>query len=202
MPARIRKNESPGRPEKLLATSRDVTAWKRSDRLLHAIIEGTASVTGREFFVSLVKHLAEGLGVRYSFVAECRPDQRAHSLAFWNGDAAGPDFEYYLRGTPCLKVVTGRTCHFECDLQRLFPKDTALADMRAVSYLGVPLRDSERTVISHLVIIDDKPMPDDPLAVSVMETFAARGIRARSHARLRACLAGKGGERRALPRSF
>ena len=109
--------DATGKPQKLLAASRDVTAWKRSDQLLHAIIDGTSTDTGREFFQSLVEKLAKGLGVKYSFVAECVSDDRARSLAFWSRDKPGPDFEYDLRDKP-------------------------LVEMRAESYLGVPLRDS------------------------------------------------------------
>ena len=142
--------------------------------MLHAIIQGTSTVTGREFFCSLVQHLARGLGVRYSFVAECLPNQRARSLAFWTGDQAGPGFEYDLRGTPCLIVTEGRTCHFDGDLQCQFPEDEALVAMHAESYLGVPLRDGGGEVIGHLVIVDDKPLARDPLVLSVMEIFAGR----------------------------
>src|SRR5690349_20526421 len=39
------KNEQ-GEIEKLLASSREVTEWKRSEQLLHAIIEGTSAVAG------------------------------------------------------------------------------------------------------------------------------------------------------------
>jgi formate hydrogenlyase transcriptional activator len=163
-----------GKPEKLLASSRDVTTWKRSDQLLHAIIDGTSTQTGKEFFQSLVEHLAKGLDVRYSFVAECIPNDRARSLAFWMGDTTGRDFEYDLHGTPCLKVSEGRTCHYDSNLQHLFPDDNPLVEMRAESYLGVPLRDSAKYVIGHLVIMDDKQMAADPLVLSVMETFAAR----------------------------
>jgi PAS domain S-box-containing protein len=152
----------------------NLAALRRSDRLLRAIVEGTANVTGEAFFTSLVRHLAEGLGVKYSFVAECLPNLRARALAFWAGGALGPSFEYDLRGTPCLQVTEGRTCAHERELQRLFPDDKPLAEMRAQSYLGVPMRDSERVVIGHLVILDDKPMPADPLRLSVMETFASR----------------------------
>ena len=61
-----------GKPEKLLASSRDVTDWKRSQELLGAIINGTSGVTGIAFFRSLVQHLAQGLHVRWAFVAECQ----------------------------------------------------------------------------------------------------------------------------------
>jgi len=146
----------------------------RAEVLLQAIIAGTSTVTGQEFFRSLVENLSKGLGVRFSFVAECLPGKRARSLAVWLDNQAGKDFEYDLRGTPCLKVSEGQTCHYECALPKLFPDDKPLAAMGAESYLGVPLRDSTQTVIGHLVIIDDKPMAHDPLVLSVMETFASR----------------------------
>src|SRR3954465_13616187 len=81
------------------------------ERLLHAILEGTSAVAGKEFFQSLVKHLAAGLGVRWVFVAECLPNLRARSLAYWDTKSFGDNFEYDLRGTPCLEVAQGRTCH-------------------------------------------------------------------------------------------
>src|SRR5215470_11912577 len=155
-----------GKPEKLLAASRDVTTWKRSDQLLHAIIDGMSTDTGRGFFQSLVEKLAKGLGVSYSFVAECVSPDRVRSLASWNRDKPGPDFEYDLHGTPCLKVSEGQTCYYDSNLQHLFPEDKPLVEMRAESYFGVPVRDSTQKIIGHLVIIDDKPLASDPLIVS------------------------------------
>jgi formate hydrogenlyase transcriptional activator len=146
----------------------------RTNELLRAMTEGTAAVTGAEFFRSLVRHLATALHVRYAFVAECLPNLRARSRAFWSGDGFAPDFEYDLPGTPCLNVVQGRTCHYDRQLQQLFPQDVALVEMKADSYLGVPVHDSSRRVIGHLVVVDDKPMPTDRVVLSVMEVFAAR----------------------------
>ena len=146
----------------------------RAEELLRAIIQGTAAVTGTEFFRSLVKHLAEGLHVRFAFVAECLPNLRARSLAFFQNNDFGADFEYALPGTPCMKVAEGRVCHVPDRLAEEFPDDKGMIDLGTVSYLGVPLRGSDGNVIGHLVTFDDKPMPSDPLALSVMETFAAR----------------------------
>jgi PAS domain S-box-containing protein len=146
----------------------------RAEELLRAIIQGTAATTGTQFFRSLVKHLAEGFHVRFAFVAECLPNLRARSLAFFQNNDFGEDFEYALAGTPCMEVAQGRVCHVPDRLAEAFPKDKGMIDMGTVSYLGVPLRGSDGRVIGHLVTFDDKPMPSDPLALSVMETFAAR----------------------------
>jgi len=166
--------DADGKPEKLLAASRDVTQWKRADNLLHAIVDGTSTATGDAYFRSLLQRLARGLGVRYAFVAECLTGQRARSLAFWNNDTFADNFEYDLRGTPCLKVTEGQTCHYERNLPKLFPEDTPLVEMGAESYLGVPVRDSAQNIIGHLVIIDDKQMTSDPLVLAVLTTFANR----------------------------
>jgi formate hydrogenlyase transcriptional activator len=161
---------------------------ERSEQLLHAIIKGTSAVAGQEFFRSLVKHLAEGLGVRWVFVAECLPNLRARSLAFYEDGQFGKDFDYALPGTPCMKVAEGRVCHVPDRLAEVFPEDKGMSDKGTVSYLGVPLREPKGKVIGHLVVFDDQPMPSDPLALSVLETFANRAAveleRARAFASL------------------
>src|SRR6266542_7037040 len=153
---------------------KDRAPLRRSEELLRAIIRGTAAVTGTDFFRSLVRHLAGGLHVRWAFVAECLPNLRARSLAFWQDEGFGEDFEYALAGTPCMEVAKWRVCHVPEQLAELFPEDGAMIDMGTMSYLGVPLVNSEKRIIGHLVVFDDKPMPPDPLALSVLETFAAR----------------------------
>jgi PAS domain S-box-containing protein len=145
-----------------------------ADELLRAITKGTVAVTGRDFFRSLVEQLACGLHVRYSFVAECLPNRRARSLAFWKDGQLGENFEYDLPGTPCMKVAEGRTCQFPERVAELFPEDKDLFNLGAVSYLGVPLFNGARQVIGHVVVFDDKRMPTDPTALSVVEIFAAR----------------------------
>ena len=163
-----------GQPERLLALSRDVTEKKRAENMLATITEGTAAVTGSEFFQSLVRHLAAGLGVRYAFIAECRDKKHARSVAFWDGLGFGDNFDYDVSGTPCRNVLEGRTCFYPGNLQALFPEDLGLVAWSAESYLGVPLLDSSRRIIGHLVVLNDRPMEPDPLWVSVLETFAAR----------------------------
>jgi PAS domain S-box-containing protein len=162
------------KPVRLVASSRDVTEWKRAQDLVRTMTEATLTVTGGEFFRALAQHTATALGVRFSFVAQCLPDLHARTLAWWTDGKLGENFEYDMRGTPCLEVAKGRTCHYPDRIPELFPEDEGMIELGTVSYLGVPLRDSKNRVIGHLVVFDDKPMPPDPLALSVLETFAGR----------------------------
>jgi len=165
-----------GRPDRVLAVSRDITDRKQTEQLFRTITEGTAAAVGDAFFVSLVRGLAETLQVRYVFVAECMmTNKRARTRAFWDGNDFRENFEYELVGTPCMGVVAGDASYYPKNLQQLFPADEALVSMQAQSYVGIPLLNASRTVIGHLVIADDKPMAGDPFWISVVQTFAARG---------------------------
>ena len=150
------------------------TAERRAEELLRAIVDGTAAATGSAFFTSLVQHLAKALQVRRVYVAECLDATRARARAVWMGADFSPAFEYNLADTPCMKVTTGETCLYANHVQEYFPHNKFLPTMNAQSYLGIPLWNASRAVIGHMVLVDDKPMSEDPLWVSVLQTFAAR----------------------------
>jgi formate hydrogenlyase transcriptional activator len=146
---------------------------RRAEELLHAITQGTAAVTGTRFFASLVEHLAAALKVRRVYVAECLENDRARSRAVWM-DGFQPNFEYDVRQTPCMKVDAGETCLYSHNVRQYFPHIELLTRLSAESFLGVPLWNSSRRVIGHMILVDDKPMSEDPLWISVLQTFATR----------------------------
>src|SRR5262249_33941231 len=145
---------------------------RSAEELLQAITQGTAAVTGTKFFTSLVEHLAHALKVRRVYVAECEND-RARTRALWM-DGFRPAFEYDVRETPCMKVTQGETCLISHNVRQYFPHIELLKQLNAESFLGVPLWDSSPRVTGHMVLVDDKPMSDDPLWISVLQTFATR----------------------------
>jgi formate hydrogenlyase transcriptional activator len=148
----------------------------RAEETLQAITQGTAAVTGSDFFYSLVRHLAGALGVRYAFVTECQ-DERQGTLrtrAVWAGHGLGENFEYDVALTPCQQVVGGATSYHCRDLQKAFPHDKVLVELGAESYLGIPLLSSAGRVIGLLTVLDDQPMTDPPAGLSILRVFAAR----------------------------
>ncbi len=164
-----------GKPEKLLAVSRDITERKQSENMLRAIVEGTASVTGKDFFREMVHHLSDAIPVRYAFVTECaNPEKtKARILAFWDGKDFAEEFEYEVATTTCEEVYKGETCFYARELQKLFPEEKALVDLSGESYIGIPLLSNSGEFIGHLAVIDTAPM-DFPRGLDVLKIFAAR----------------------------
>ncbi|UBF29211.1 PAS domain S-box protein [Kovacikia minuta CCNUW1] len=165
-----------GNPTHLLCIAEDITDRKQREEALRLIVEGTASKTGDEFFRACVRYLARVLRVRYALVSEHGEDigDSVHTLACWSGDGFAENFTYCLQNSPCEQVFQGRTCYYPADLQQLFPEDALLVDMKAESYLGVPLIDSSGEILGHMAVMDNQPMESDPGRELILKIFAAR----------------------------
>ena len=155
--------------------SRDSSARIESERMLRAIVEGTAPATGKDFFKSMVSSLANALPVKIAFATECANVEktRARIIAFWDGVGIREDEEYDVKDTTCERVYQGETCFYSNELQKLFPLETALVSLNGQSYIGIPVHSSTGELIGHLAVIDDKPM-NEPLGMDVLRIFAAR----------------------------
>ena len=143
---------------------------------LQALLEGTAGHTGKEFFDELVRHVCEALETRAAWVTEWLPEsRRLRALAFWYDGGPYGDYEYDIAGTPCEPVI--ETCdlfYVRDDVSGLFPDDPDLAAMDAVSYMGVPLLDTDETLLGHLAVLHDAPLREGPRTESVFRVFAER----------------------------
>ena len=161
----------------VLIIQQDITNYMQTERSLRSVVEGTAAVTGKDFFYSLVYHLTCALSVSYAFVTECMEKtnpERVCTLAFWCKEDFGENFEYAIENTPCEQVIAGISCHYPRQLQTIFPLDHDLIKLDAESYVGVPLVNSSGKILGHLVVIDDRPMEDGSTELSILKIFAAR----------------------------
>lgn len=144
---------------------------QRAEEVLRTITEGTAAVTGKDFFRSLLRHLTSAFNVREAFITECtyQNKQQVRTVALLKDGGFQEHRAYELAGTPCEGVINGEVCYYPRNLAQLFPKEKGME-----SYLGVPLFDSSGQVLGHLAVFDDKPMDLDPQARAIFEIFAAR----------------------------
>jgi PAS domain S-box-containing protein len=148
----------------------------KDEEALRLVAEGTVSETGVEFFRALVRNLAIVTGAVGAWVTEYLAEQkRLRAYAFWMKGDYLEDFEYNIAGTACASAVESkRLIHVQDRLIELYPQDPELLPFRAVSYLGAPLLGTDGSVMGHLSILDDKPMPAVPRLFSLFEIFAAR----------------------------
>ncbi len=143
---------------------------------LRLVVEGTAAETGTAFFRALVRNLSTVLGTAGAWVTEYLPDQKSlRAYAFWLNGEYIDRFEYPIAGTACEPVVEDRRLvHIPDRLVELYPHDVGLGGLVPVSYLGVPLLDSDGDVMGHLSVLDTKPMLADERGISLFQIFAAR----------------------------
>jgi PAS domain S-box-containing protein len=143
---------------------------------LQVVFQGTASETGERFFMALVENLARALDTRGAWVTEFLPaERRLRALAFWLGGQWVEHYEQDIDGTPCQAVVENhRLVHYPDRILELYPEEANLRRMEAVSYMGVPLADLDGTILGHLAVMDSKPMPADPVRLTLFEIFAGR----------------------------
>ncbi len=156
--------------------SSDESRLQVDPQVLTAIVEGTAVESGERFFHQLVRHLSRALGTRCSWVTEWLPAQRRlRALAFFVDDVDQGDYEYAIQGTPCEPVIDNRELvHVPERLIELYPDDPDLEPLRAVSYLGIPLFDTDGRLLGHLAVMHDEPMQANEESRAIFEIFAGR----------------------------
>jgi two-component system NtrC family sensor kinase len=182
-----------------LAAARDVTLQASrqlfdqadgrllAEAALRSITASTARSRGGDFLRVLVKDLAQTLDVTY--VIAGRVIQMAdggegiRTLAVWGGTDYLPNMEYSLMHTPCQDVTDQSMCFHACGIQADYPKDTLLVDMKAESYIGIPMIDTEGKTLGILSAIDTKAIDENKrlLALSLLSIFAARGAAELQH---------------------
>ena len=147
-----------------------------TDSALRAILEGTATETGQQFFASLVKNLAKALRTHGAWVTEYFPEKRRlRALAFWMDGQWLQDYEVDIAGSPCEEVIDKqRLVHFPDRLLEIYPNEPDVMAIGAVSYMGVPLQDTDGTILGHLAVIDRRPLPEEPRVHAIFKIFAAR----------------------------
>ncbi len=142
---------------------------------IRAILEGTSSQTGSDFFFALVKNLCGVLDTSGAWVTEYFEDLRllrAHAFSYRNQWIR--DFEYKIDGTPCENVIDRKTfVHIKENVSGLFP-DSPDFGIKVVSYMGAPLLDVNGETLGLLAVIDDKPMPAKPSSEAIFHIFAGR----------------------------
>ena len=140
---------------------------------LSIILEGTATVTGEDFFTALVENLSKALNTHSAWITEyIETTRQLRALAFWADGRLLTDFMIDTDGTPCGDVIENdEFVHYPDNIINIYPKDDLLKELKATSYMGAPLRDAGQKILGHLAVL-----PGRPGARPVRPTSARRAL--------------------------
>jgi len=161
-----------------VAVFADVTDIKRVEMMLERLVQGTSAGADRQFFDSLVRGLALGVGCRYAYCAEFAgsTDARLKAQAFWNGKKSDRNFEFAAAGIAGEILTERKTVVCLKGLAEAYPDDAHAARLGAESFIGMPVFGADGKPLGLLAVLDDKPIPGEivPQVQSVMTIAAAR----------------------------
>jgi DNA-binding NarL/FixJ family response regulator len=162
--------------ERILREWGNIIERKKLEEALHNIATGVSAKTGEAFFLTLVQYLAKALNMDYAHIAELVPGEKetVKTIAAFHHGKMVENFEYHLADTPCGNVYHRGFCLYPDGVTGLFPKDTMLKEMGAVSYAGTQLVDSAGCMQGLMLIIGRQPLDNPDITKSIIDVFSVR----------------------------
>ncbi len=156
-----------------LVLVKNLSESHKSDIVLQNLVAATSSVTGEDFFRVLVRNLVLTLNVSYAVVSE-KIDNNLRTLAVWASDNFSDNFSYKLENIPCDLTIKNLIYSCESGLNAKFPPMENLLHIKADSYLGIALLDSQGEPMGNLCILDEKPLLNIDYYQRILQLFATR----------------------------
>jgi formate hydrogenlyase transcriptional activator len=158
-----------------MAPQTDLPGNPAESQALWTIVRRIKGEVGEGFIRALVENMAQTLGVQYAVISERIPyAERVRTRALWGRGKFMDDIEFPFLGCPCEVVLRGEVIHVPDAVRTKYPDAPNLIEWKIESYCGVPLIGSDGSVIGHIGVMDDKPMPDGSRALALLQICAAR----------------------------
>jgi len=174
--AEIVSKDENNKPQRLVGIHTDISERKASEQVLRILAEGEGISESVNIFQLMVKELAIAQQCCFVSIAQIHANDMTivHTVAAWGEGAIVENQSYSLVGAPCEKVIEEGIGFYPENIQALFPDDHLLVEMKAESYLGVPLKNSKNEVVGLVVLIDDKPMLQKTFTMTLLNSLATR----------------------------
>lgn len=142
-------------------------------RVMDILRMASSPELGEAYLESLVSSLGRLFEAEITFVARrSDPDGTlVKVLAGWKDGDFVRDWEFDVRGNPCMKVYNGAPTFLPCKVDQQF-EGKAGSGLR--SFVGHPLRDSNGNVAGHLGIYSSRELSDDNAWLDLSHLFSSR----------------------------
>jgi hypothetical protein len=159
----------------LVVYSTDITERKQIEDALLFLLKSRNSRVNENFFKLLATFLAETLSMDFVCIDILKNDLlSAKTLAVYYEGNFIDNTEYTLKGTPCEDVVGKNVCSFKENVQLIFPNYALLQELRADSFLGATIWNSEGIPIGLITLISRKPKKNIKNAETILKLVAIK----------------------------
>ena len=153
----------------------DITERKQVEETQAFLLTCGMPGTGEDFFQSLARHIAATLDMAYVCIDRLEGDGlSATTVAVYHDGQFESNVTYTLKDTPCGAVLDESVCCFPRNVQRLFPRDSVLTELRAESYIGTILWDSKGQAIGLIAVIGRRPLSAPQRGEALLALVAPR----------------------------
>lgn len=157
------------------AISTDITDRIRTEEIDAFLAQAGGKNAAEPFFDALARFLSRSLEMDYVCIDRLEGDGlSARTLAVWHDGKFEDNVTYALHDTPCGDVVGKQVCCFPSSVCQLFPRDQALQELHAESYLGITLWSHIGTPIGLIAVIGRHPLKNRAQAEATMERIGPR----------------------------
>ncbi len=153
----------------------DISREVQSEKVFHALVEGTVGSIGQELYDRIVSQLAAWLDCEVALLG--RFDYESGGvmpLAMQIDGKMVRDYMPQLAGSLFGVSAENDFTLYRSGVAGRFPEDAMLADLGADGYAGVPLKGESGNVIGILCAISRHKLSPPPRIEEVMDIFAAR----------------------------
>ncbi|GBO54403.1 circadian input kinase A [Pseudanabaena sp. lw0831] len=151
----------------------DISDRKQSELTLQSLMEGTASVTGADFFFCLAEKIAIALDVSHICISK-KVGERLETLAVYYDQQFQPNVIYEIANTPCAEVIKQGIYYCLKGVQGCFPLDEFLVQIESESYMGLAIKNEFNETIGVINILSRKSIANPKRAEILLKIFAAR----------------------------
>ncbi|MGP9767322.1 putative bifunctional diguanylate cyclase/phosphodiesterase [Halomonas sp. AOP13-D3-9] len=148
-------------------------------RFQHAVVSVATAVSaenGEAFLHQLTIHMAEALSAEVGFIAllDKQDSDIARTLTLYVNGQLQSNFDYYLPGVPCHKVMLEQECIVHEGAAIMLPAESNGALSWVNGYVGRRLDDSHGQPMGLIGVMFKKPLDDVEVVRNVLQIFAAR----------------------------
>ncbi|MEM7551940.1 MAG: PAS domain S-box protein [Bacteroidota bacterium] len=134
-----------------------------------------AEVSEESILDSMVLNLTRLLHLKYAFIGFYnKKDYSIDVQSISIDNEIRDNFSYSLKGTPCIDVINSGCIAHTSKIQQMYPEDLDLIELNVEGYIGVSLTATNGEVIGHVVVMNDKPIENRDLIISILQIYSGR----------------------------